>query len=121
MICNKKYHFVLPSKETMMAASSCSNNSNPRLSLSLSLRLVELEGHILHGVFHSNGFGHLLSLNGLEMGSTLPGYLVMDFWDRLCNALKARLGLRASYLFISISFITPTLLFYVVCLFLIID
>ncbi|XP_022156066.1 PHD finger protein MALE STERILITY 1 [Momordica charantia] len=90
MICNKKYHFVLPSKETMMAASSCSNNSNPRLSLSLSLRLVELEGHILHGVFHSNGFGHLLSLNGLEMGSTLPGYLVMDFWDRLCNALKAR-------------------------------
>uniref|UniRef100_A0A9I9DLZ0 PHD finger protein MALE STERILITY 1 n=1 Tax=Cucumis melo TaxID=3656 RepID=A0A9I9DLZ0_CUCME len=84
-ICNKKYHFVLPSKETMVAASSSSNSKSM-----LSLRLMELEGHILHGVFHSNGFGHLLCLNGLEMGNSLPGYLLMDFWDRLCNALKAR-------------------------------
>lgn len=89
-ICNKKYHFVLPSKETMVAASSSSNSKSM-----LSLRLMELEGHILHGVFHSNGFGHLLCLNGLEMGNSLPGYLLMDFWDRLCNALKARL---ASYI-----------------------
>ncbi|KAG6596937.1 PHD finger protein MALE STERILITY 1, partial [Cucurbita argyrosperma subsp. sororia] len=83
MICNKRYHFVLPSKETMMAASSNSKSM-------LSSRLMELQGHILHGVFHSNGFGHLLCLNGLEMGNSLPGYIVMDFWDRLCNALKAR-------------------------------
>ena len=69
-----------------MAASSNSKSM-------LSSRLMELQGHILHGVFHSNGFGHLLCLNGLEMGNSLPGYIVMDFWDRLCNALKARLGL----------------------------
>lgn len=51
------------------------------------------QGHAMHGVFHSNGFGHLLCVNGLEMGSKLCGSQIMDFWDRLCK------GLRARYLF----------------------
>lgn len=52
--------------------------------------LVELQGHVLHGFFHSNGFGHLLSLNGIESGSDLTGHQVMELWDRLCTGLKAR-------------------------------
>ncbi|XVF10604.1 hypothetical protein REPUB_Repub07fG0196800 [Reevesia pubescens] len=52
--------------------------------------LVELQGHIMHGVFHSNGFGHLLCVNGMEMGSNLAGDQIMEFWDRLCTGLQAR-------------------------------
>ncbi|KAK9277485.1 hypothetical protein L1049_007029 [Liquidambar formosana] len=52
--------------------------------------LVEVQGHVMHGVFHSNGFGHLLCVNGLEMGSDLSGYQIMEFWDRLCTGLRAR-------------------------------
>ncbi|KAL0372797.1 UNVERIFIED_CONTAM: PHD finger protein MALE STERILITY 1 [Sesamum calycinum] len=71
MICNKKYHFLLPSKSG--SAEYCKSN------------VIELqgEGHSLHGVFHSNGFGHLLCINGSESGSDLPGYQIMEFWDRL--------------------------------------
>lgn len=53
--------------------------------------MLELQGHIMHGVFHSNGFGHLLSVNGVEMDSDLAGHLIMAFWDRLCTGLRARL------------------------------
>jgi len=45
----------------------------------------------MHGVFHSNGFGHLLCVNGLETGSNLGGNQIMEFWNRLCNGLQARL------------------------------
>ncbi|KAL0409061.1 UNVERIFIED_CONTAM: PHD finger protein MALE STERILITY 1 [Sesamum radiatum] len=78
MICNKKYHFLLPSKSG--SAEYCKSN------------VIELqgEGHSLHGVFHSNGFGHLLCINGSESGSDLPGYQIMEFWDRLCSGLGAR-------------------------------
>lgn len=77
MVCNKKYHFILPSKKNEIEG--------------VKLNIVELQGHLLHGVFHSNGFGHLLSLNGLETGSDLTGQLLISFWDRLCTGLRARL------------------------------
>ncbi|KAF7840521.1 PHD finger protein MALE STERILITY 1 [Senna tora] len=51
---------------------------------------VELQGHMMQGVFHSNGFGHLLCVNGLETGSDLAGHQIMEFWDRLCTGLQAR-------------------------------
>ncbi|XP_065878712.1 PHD finger protein At1g33420-like isoform X2 [Euphorbia lathyris] len=47
--------------------------------------------HILHGLIHSNGFGHLLRVNGREGGSiTITGSQVMDFWDRICTLLSVR-------------------------------
>ncbi|KAJ7982486.1 PHD finger protein family [Quillaja saponaria] len=46
--------------------------------------------HTMYGVFHSNGFGHLLCVNGLEMGSDLAGHQILEFWDRLCTGLRAR-------------------------------
>ncbi|XWS41215.1 hypothetical protein CRYUN_Cryun17cG0061600 [Craigia yunnanensis] len=47
--------------------------------------------HLLHGVIHSNGYGHLLRVNGREGGSrVLSGCHIMDFWDRLCKTLSVR-------------------------------
>lgn len=30
---------------------------------------LEMHSHLLHGIIHLNGFGHLLRVNGLEGGS----------------------------------------------------
>lgn len=54
---------------------------------------LEATTHLLHGVVHANGYGHLLRVNGREGGSrVLPGCHIMDFWDRLCKVLAVRLG-----------------------------
>lgn len=48
--------------------------------------------HLLHGVIHANGYGHLLRVNGREGGSrVLSGRHIMNFWDRLCRMLGVRL------------------------------
>ncbi|XP_047310921.1 PHD finger protein At1g33420 [Impatiens glandulifera] len=47
--------------------------------------------HLLHGVVHANGYGHLLRVNGREAGSrVLSGTHILDFWDRLCKVLCVR-------------------------------
>lgn len=47
--------------------------------------------HLLHGLIHCNGFGHLLCVNGIEGGSKfLCGREVMDLWDRICTILRTR-------------------------------
>jgi hypothetical protein len=47
--------------------------------------------HLLHGVLHANGFGHLCRVNGREGGaSTLTGTHLMHAWDCLCSVLRAR-------------------------------
>ncbi|XP_042025133.1 PHD finger protein At1g33420-like isoform X1 [Salvia splendens] len=47
--------------------------------------------HLLHGVIHANGYGHLLRVNGREGGSRLlSGRHIMNFWDRLCKLLGVR-------------------------------
>lgn len=54
-------------------------------------QILSNQTHLLHGVLHSNGYGHLLRLNGREGGSNaLDGKTVMSFWDKLCNDLHAR-------------------------------
>ncbi|KAL3502133.1 hypothetical protein ACH5RR_036582 [Cinchona calisaya] len=94
LICNKKYHFLLPSKDTISACISYEGNTinatTARSIASKSKNLIELQGHTMHGVFHSNGFGHLLCINVAETGSDLAGYHIMEFWDRLCTGLRAR-------------------------------
>ncbi|XP_034683429.1 PHD finger protein MALE STERILITY 1 isoform X2 [Vitis riparia] len=89
MICNRKYHFVVPSRETEAVFGHDSNYEGPD-SRKGERSIVGVEGHAMHGVIHSNGFGHLLCVNGLEMGSDLAGRHIMDFWDRLCTSLRAR-------------------------------
>ncbi|XP_065849593.1 PHD finger protein At1g33420-like [Euphorbia lathyris] len=52
---------------------------------------LEDTSHLLHGVVHANGYGHLLRVNGREGGSRiLSGCHIMDFWDRLCKTLVVR-------------------------------
>lgn len=52
---------------------------------------LENTTHLLHGVVHANGYGHLLRVNGREGGSKfLSGCHIMDFWDRLCRTLGVR-------------------------------
>ncbi|RAL47878.1 hypothetical protein DM860_011463 [Cuscuta australis] len=98
LICNKKYHFVFPSRDTVAACfsfcqqlqSSGAAQDSPPSNAVMMMMTDELEGHTMHGVFHCNGYGHLLRINGLEGGSNLAGHHIMDFWDRLCTALHAR-------------------------------
>ncbi|GMN60500.1 hypothetical protein TIFTF001_029583 [Ficus carica] len=95
MICNKKYHFLLPSEDTMVAACMNYKKGTDHVgadseNYGKSNILMESNGHVMHGVFHSNGFGHLLRVNGLEYGSDLAGYQIVEFWDRLCTGLRVR-------------------------------
>ncbi len=54
-------------------------------------RFLDLQSHLLHGVIHCNGFGHLLRINGREKGSNFAsGREIMDLWDRICAMLRAR-------------------------------
>jgi predicted Zn-dependent protease len=53
--------------------------------------VTELHTHLMHGVLHSNGFGHLLRINGHERGSVmLSGTQLMGIWERLCYSLRVR-------------------------------
>ena len=63
----KTYHFMVVSEPPHL--------SHPVLSL--------------HGMIHANGFGHLLHVNGKEVGSQQSGTLLMDVWDGMCIGLGA--------------------------------
>nr|XP_029119645.1 PHD finger protein PERSISTENT TAPETAL CELL 1 [Elaeis guineensis] len=93
MICNKRYHFVLPSKDTITEAKDLSTkvSSEGFKKATTGSKSQDLEGHLLHGVIHSNGFGHLLCINGFEGGSYfVSGHQILDLWDRICSALQVR-------------------------------
>ncbi|EOA34956.1 hypothetical protein CARUB_v10020044mg [Capsella rubella] len=54
--------------------------------------VFDLQIHLLHGVIHGNGCGHLISINGMEGGSKyMCGREIVDIWDRICNSLGARM------------------------------
>ncbi|KAF6168605.1 hypothetical protein GIB67_005217 [Kingdonia uniflora] len=74
----------------MTACSSCESDDKGSNAATRKPEFVELQGHLLHGVLHSNGFGHLLCVNGVEKDSELTGNEIMDFWDRICTGLQAR-------------------------------
>lgn len=57
----------------------------------LSIETNNQKQHLMHGVVHLNGFGHLLSINGFSGGSEfISGHQLLDFWDRICLALCVR-------------------------------
>ena len=41
----------------------------PDASYTVPASITDSSRHLLHGVLHANGFGHLLRINGLEGGS----------------------------------------------------
>lgn len=58
--------------------------------------LQHVENHSLHGMFHVNGFGHLLSIKGngaaslKSLGSQLSTEHLMNLWDRISMSLETR-------------------------------
>eukprot|EP00210_Caulerpa_lentillifera_P004182 g3988.t1 len=70
-VSRTKIHFIFPSRNSEF--------------------VIESKLHVLHGVIHLNGFGHLLRVNGLEGGSEyLRGTQLMQFWDAICQLLRVR-------------------------------
>lgn len=57
----------------------------------LKEKSLKLSSHLMHGLIHCNGFGHLLCINtDDDATSYLSGHQIMDFWDRLCSTLHTR-------------------------------
>ncbi|KAL4560967.1 hypothetical protein LXL04_033125 [Taraxacum kok-saghyz] len=109
-VCGKRYHFIIKGDGASIGGY---NKSCPSCGASLHLsdsrcktcshvmttedvedwmyNQLEDTNHLLHGVVHVNGYGHLLRVNGREGGSrVLSGTHIMDFWDRLCKLLGVR-------------------------------
>ncbi|XP_057492136.1 PHD finger protein MALE MEIOCYTE DEATH 1 [Actinidia eriantha] len=77
LVSQRKYHMIIPVDEEW---------NKP-----LDDGVFDLQTHLLHGLIHCNGFGHLLCINGIEGGSKfLCGREIMDLWDRICTNLHAR-------------------------------
>ncbi|CAL5088076.1 unnamed protein product [Urochloa decumbens] len=93
LICNKRFHFVLPKRELSVEADGLHYGINHGAEKPLSKGTATSRGHLLHGVVHLNGFGHLVALNGFEGGSDfIAGHQIMDLWDRICAALNVRMA-----------------------------
>ncbi|KAF8412025.1 hypothetical protein HHK36_004585 [Tetracentron sinense] len=106
-VCRKRYHFIIraDSRSIQGYQKSCTNcgevlhlSDSRCKSCSYVMTAYDFEDwvnlqledttHLLHGVVHTNGYGHLLRVNGREGGSKfLTGCDIMDFWDRLCKTL----------------------------------
>ncbi|KAK4283235.1 hypothetical protein QN277_000210 [Acacia crassicarpa] len=109
-VCSKRYHFIIKAdgssiggyhKPCMccgdilhLSESKCRSCSHVTTTDDVEdwvYHQLENTTHLLHGVFHANGYGHLLRVNGREGGSrVLSGFHIMNFWDRLCKSLGAR-------------------------------
>ncbi|XVE95615.1 hypothetical protein REPUB_Repub02eG0113600 [Reevesia pubescens] len=76
-VSKRKYHMVIPNDQDW---------NKP-----LKDSKLNIHSHLLHGLIHCNGVGHLLCINGIEGGSkSLSGREIMDLWDRICEILRAR-------------------------------
>ncbi|CAJ1978272.1 unnamed protein product [Sphenostylis stenocarpa] len=109
-VCRKRYHFIIRAINNAVEpyqrpCSRCGNllqlSETRCRSCNFAITVDDLEDwvylqiedntHLLHGVVHSNGYGHLLTLSGREGGSKLlSGSDIMNFWDRLCTAISVR-------------------------------
>ncbi|XP_028784612.1 PHD finger protein MALE MEIOCYTE DEATH 1-like [Neltuma alba] len=73
-VSKRRYHFIIAADNKPLNEGSLDNQS-----------------HLLHGMIHCNGYGHLLCVNGIEGGSKfLSGREIMDLWDRICTILRTR-------------------------------
>ncbi|XP_071687303.1 PHD finger protein At2g01810-like [Rutidosis leptorrhynchoides] len=82
-VCKRRYRFlILPYGDKQSLKDYYDHKNNLELDDSL----------ILHGLIHCNGFGHLISVNNLELASSvsLTQSDVMNLWDCICNSLRTR-------------------------------
>ncbi|XP_062182816.1 PHD finger protein At1g33420-like [Phragmites australis] len=107
-VCGKRYHFIIRNEHGTHDCKTCRHcglmvqlfeTGCPSCKHGLSYDdpeewdFMQLDNprHLLHGIVHENGFGHLVRINGRDGGSSLfTGYQLMDFWDRLCRYLRVR-------------------------------
>ncbi|PNX95928.1 PHD finger protein male meiocyte death 1-like [Trifolium pratense] len=76
-VSKRRYHFIIPMDNEWHKP--------------LNEEALDNQNHLLHGVIHCNGYGHLICLNGIEGGSKfLSGREIMELWDRICTNLRAR-------------------------------
>ncbi|GJX76640.1 PHD finger protein male meiocyte death 1 [Tanacetum coccineum] len=76
-VSKRNYHFIIPIDKDWNKL--------------IDVGVLDMQTHLLHGLIHCNGFGHLLCINGIEGGSSLVyGREVMDLWDRICTSLHSR-------------------------------
>lgn len=110
-VCTKRYHFIIKAdggsisgynkscaecgEDLHLSESRCKSCNHVMTTEDVEdwmYHQLEDTSHLLHGVIHANGYGHLLRVNGREGGSrVLSGRHIMDFWDRLCKVLGVRL------------------------------
>ena len=77
VVSKKKYHMIIPKDDCW---------TKP-----LNDSILEDTTHLLHGMIHCDGIGHLLCINGLKGGSKhFCGREIMDLWDRICTNLRTR-------------------------------
>ncbi|KAG5411542.1 hypothetical protein IGI04_007861 [Brassica rapa subsp. trilocularis] len=79
-VLKRKYHLIIPASDEWM---------KPLRKDSLEVTSSSSR-HLMHGVIHCNGFGHLLCINSDNVSSFLSGDRAMDLWDRLCSTLHTR-------------------------------
>jgi hypothetical protein len=69
----KRYHFIIPSDTTTIPLADILqlNSGPPEVTKDIyaTSSVFESSGHLLHGLLHANGHGHLMRINGLEGGS----------------------------------------------------
>lgn len=77
-VSKRRYHIIIPSRD---------NWNKPLKGDFLANR-----NHLLHGLIHCNGYGHLLSINSLDDddSNSLQGNDLMELWDRICTTLQTR-------------------------------
>ncbi|XP_078444904.1 RING/FYVE/PHD zinc finger superfamily protein [Wolffia australiana] len=93
LVCRKRFHFVVLSKNGSgkSSESTCNLRQTSLMATLREPRSLSVRRELLHGIVHSNGFGHLLSVNGIETGSEiLSGHEILDLWDRICKGLGVR-------------------------------
>ncbi|CAN8266856.1 unnamed protein product [Cochlearia groenlandica] len=76
-VSKRKYHLIIPESDKW---------KKPLINDSLMVT-----SHMMHGVIHCNGYGHLLCINAHDDDDKyLCGNRIMDFWNRLCLTLHTR-------------------------------
>ncbi|XP_047331746.1 PHD finger protein MALE MEIOCYTE DEATH 1-like [Impatiens glandulifera] len=78
-VSKRRYHMIIPAVDEL------------KNSFQFQFHFLHLGNHLLHALIHCNGFGHLLSINRIQCGSTFLGETdFMNLWDRICTVLRIR-------------------------------
>ncbi|KAF3486466.1 hypothetical protein F2Q69_00055597 [Brassica cretica] len=76
-VTKRKYHLIIPRIDKWKEP--------------LTRETIKASTHLMHGVIHCNGFGHLLCINTDDaFRNYFSGDQIMHLWDRLCSTLHTR-------------------------------